>query len=338
MKKLFQFIFYLFLMSITVIVISLIPLLGQKKDAFHIFIKIVESVIKALPITSALSLLWALIFKSKKDIEFSPSKAAILSSVFIYIFLVIIFAGFLQEVLLPVLDNHTIYLPKLNFKKQIKKISNVNPIFTSTDQLLLKKLPHKENIVFMMGDVFVYIRKMYKGDIYYIEDARVIGYSKKGTVDFIINLKYGKIISGYIYPSLVNFIDYSGKGSKIFNIHPSKRIPFTYDPGGIYTFASDEDIKRVSLIDVFRYSDYVFSSKVNFTRLGNIIYNQMVYYIIVFFLLLVSSIAGGKYSMTRPLYRDYFEFFCAIIVSFVGIVILYDIFVSFARMIYEFLI
>lgn len=338
MKKLFQFIFYLLLMCFVIIVISLIPLLGQKKDVFYIFTKIVESVVEALPITSALSLFWALVFKSKKDIELSPSKAAILFSVFVYIFLVIILAGFLQEILLPALDNKTISLPKITLKKQSKEVMNVNPVFTQRDEVLLKKLPYKENIVFMMGDVFVFIRRMYKGDIYYIEDARLVGYSKKGGVDFIINLKYGKIVSGNIYPSSVSFIDYTGKGSKIFSISPSKRIPFTYEPAAIYAFASDEEIKRVSLIDVFRYSDYLFSSKVNFTRLGNIIYNQIVYYIIVFFLLLVSSIAGGKYAMTRPLYRDYFEFFCAIVVSFVGVVILYDIFVSFAKVIYEFLV
>jgi len=120
MKKLFQFIFYLLLMCFVIIVISLIPLLGQKKDVFYIFTKIVESVVEALPITSALSLFWALVFKSKKDIELSPSKAAILFSVFVYIFLVIILAGFLQEILLPALDNKTISLPKITLKKQSK--------------------------------------------------------------------------------------------------------------------------------------------------------------------------------------------------------------------------
>ncbi|MGC8765800.1 MAG: hypothetical protein ACP5QT_07975 [Brevinematia bacterium] len=339
MRKFLKFLFYFLLISLGLIIFFFLTNFRAEKDLFLLSIKIIENFIFTIPVVASLSLLWGLIIKTKKDSQTPVSPAAMTFSIFIYIFIILGTAFFFQELVLPKLYLRKTDFFKLDFiKDKKKKVEKLSTAFTAQDELSLRKLPYKENISFMMGDVFVSFKKLYKGNTYYVEDLILVGYSKKSSVDYIVSARYGKFVDGIIYPVSTTFVDFSGAAKKAFSVHPSKGIPITYDPEAIYIFASDEDIEKVSLIDVFRFSDFLFSSKIHYQKLGNIIYNQLVYYIITFFLLFLCSLLGTKYPVNRPIYKEYFEFISFLIVSVSCLIISYDIMVAFARMIYELLI
>ncbi len=338
MRKLFNFLSYFLLISIALISIFFAINFKNYKDLFQLSMKVIETFLVTIPVVSSLSILWGLVIKTPKDFQSSPSGAGIAFSIFLYIFIILGIAFFFQEIVLTKLSLRQTDFFRFDFAKSKKPQEKPSYAFTAQDQLAIRKLPYKENVSFMMGDLFVCIKRIYKGKIYYLEDLMLIGYSKKSLVDYIVSARYGKVIDNDIYPSGTTFIDFSGTGKKIFNVHPSKKIPLTYDPEAIYTFASGDEIEKISLIDVFRFSDFVFSSKIHYQKLGNYIFNKLVYYIITFFLIFISSILGTKYSVNRPIYKEYVEFASFVIVSAFCLIISYDILVAFARMIFELLI
>ncbi len=339
MKKFFRFLsFFIFFSTIIIIIISLTNI-GKEKDYFKIATIILENYLIFIPIVSSISLLWGLVIKTKKDFEHPVSTIGISFSVFIYIFFSLAFAFFVQEIVLPKLMVKKTDFIKLDFLNKDKKTTEkVSYTISNKELQALVKLPKKENIAFMMGEnIFIYFKKMYKGEYYYVEDMTIVGYSKKKDVNLIINAKYGKIVDENIYPLAATIVDFSKGTAKAHNMS-AKKIPISYNPEAIYLFASDEEIGRVSLVDVFKYSDFLFGSRIHYLRLGNMVFNQLVYYIIIFVLLIFSSIFGGKYAMIKPLQKEFVEFGCFLIVSVICTILAYDILVAFARMIYELII
>ncbi len=339
MKKFFRFLSFFLLFSIIIILIISFTNIGKEKDYFKIATIILENYLVFIPVVSSISLLWGLVIKTKKDFEHPVSSIGVSFSVFIYIFFTLAFAFFIQEIVLPKLLVKQTDFINLDFLNKNKKTNEKVSYSISEKELKsLAKLPKKENIAFMMGEnIFVYFKKMYKGDYYYIEDMTIVGYSKKKDVNLIISAKYGKIVDENIYPLSATIVDFSKNTAKEKNMS-AKKIPINYNPEAIYLFASDEEIGKVSLVDVFRFSDFLFASKIHYLRLGNIVFNQLVYYIIIFILLLFSSIFGGKYGMIKPLQKEFFEFGCFLVVSIICSILAYDIMVAFARMIYELII
>ncbi len=339
MKKFFRFLSFFLLFSIIIILIISFTNIGKEKDYFKIATIILENYLVFIPVISSISLLWGLVIKTKKDFEHPVSSIGVSFSVFLYIFFTLTFAFFIQEIVLPKLLVKQTDFINLDFLNKNKKTNEKVSYSISEKELKsLSKLPKKENIAFMMGEnIFVYFKKMYKGDYYYIEDMTIVGYSKKKEVNLIISAKYGKIVDENIYPLSATIVDFSKNTAKEKNMS-AKKIPINYNPEAIYLFASDEEIGKVSLVDVFRFSDFLFASKIHYLRLGNIVFNQLVYYIIIFILLLFSSIFGGKYGMIKPLQKEFFEFGCFLVVSIICSILAYDIMVAFARMIYELII
>jgi len=338
MRKIFKFLLYFLGISFPIIIIIILLNFKQEKDLFVLSMKVIENYLSYIPVVAAISLLWGLILKTK-DFQNSVTGVGLGFSIIMFIFIILGIEFFLQDIVLQKLSLRQTNFIKFDFlKKENTKKTVPNTTLTQKEINSFKKLPKKENIAFMMGDVFAYFKKIYKGEYYYLEDITFIGYSKKGSVDYIVSAQYAKIVDNYIYPIGTTFVDFSKTSRNVFEVHPSKKIYLTYDPEAIYLFASDEEIDKISLIDVFRFSDFLFSSKIHYLRLGNIIYNHLVYYIITFFLIFVSSIIGTKYPLNRPISKEYFEWGCFIIVSATAIIVSYDILVALARMLYELLI
>ncbi len=339
MKKFFRILLYFFAFSVIIISILFFLNFNKIKDGFVLATLIVKEFLVFFPIISSLSLLWGLVIKTKGDFEHPVTPIGVTFSVFIFIFFSLIFSFFLNEVVLPkLLVKKTDFIKFSSFSKENKEKTKVYTL-TNAELQKLSKLPKKENIAFMMGEnIFVFIKKMYKGeDYYYVEDFSIIGYSKKKEINLIVDAKYGKIVDENIYPVNATIVDYSKTLSKSMNLS-LKKIPINYNPEAIFLFASDEEVENVSLIDVFRYSDFLLGSKIYYLKLGNIVFNQLVYYIIIFVLLILASIFGGKYGMVKPLKNEFFEFGCFLVVSVVCTILCYDIMVAFARMIYELII
>ncbi|MCX7820794.1 MAG: hypothetical protein N2258_03870 [Brevinematales bacterium] len=339
MKKFFRFLSFFLFFSIVIIAILISINLTKQKDSFKLATLILENYLVFIPVISSISLLWGLVIKTKKDFEHPVSSIGVSFSVFIYIFFTLAFAFFIQEIIIPKLMVKKTDFIKLDFLNKDKKTpEKVSYTISNKELQSLTKLPKKENIAFMMGEnLFVYFKKMYKGEYYYVEDLTIVGYSKKKDVSLIISAKYAKIVDENIYPLAATLVDFS-KGTAKANNMTAKKIPVNYNPEAIYLFASDEEIDRVSLVDVFRFSDFLFASKIHYLRLGNMVFNQLIYYIIIFILLIFASIFGGKYGMIKPLQKEFFEFGCFLLVSVVCTILAYDIMVAFARMIYELII
>src|SRR5208283_4828735 len=144
---------------------------------------------------------------------------------------------------------------------------------------------------FSMGNSYVYFGKMFNGNgSYYIFNLRIVSYNPNMMLDNIISADRAKIYEDEILAVSPYYFTFSGNryagGRQLYGI---KKIPLLYSADGIYNLSSESTGKVASLADVFLNSEYVFSSKINFFHLGNIIFNKISYYIILAFMMILAS-------------------------------------------------
>lgn len=226
----------------------------------------------------------------------------------------------------------------LSAKIKIRDTSGSKFLISEFDNL--KYMSVKKDIAFSMGTSYVYFQKMYNGNgCYYIEGFRLIAYTPKKQIDYIVTAEKAKLIDTDLYAVSPLYYNYSGgKFSNTRKISGIKMIPIVYDADGIFALSSEASSKIASLFEIFRYNDYVYSSKINFFHLGNIVYNKIAYYIALIFLLIITASFGVAFRNLRQLYRDYLQAACFYVLSAAAVALVYDTLASIINMIYGLII
>lgn len=340
MRKFGRYITYLIILSLFVIAASFgIHALYEKKDTVWLLYSVALDFLYYIPIITSLSILWPLVIKSRKEAEAGVTPAATGFFIIVYIFGVMAGCIAFQEVAVPGLYEMAKYqstmkqagirLPKNTTDKTGKK-------FSVSEFYNLGALPSKGNIAFAMGNSYVYFQRMYKkGGSYYVTGFRMIGYNNSGkAIEKVTASSYAKIVDDEAI--LVNPVVQKFSGGKLVSSGRSgnKSVPLIYDATGIYNLSSDSSSKASSLIDIFRYNNYVYSSKINFFHVGNMVFNKIAYYISVILILILVSSFGSAFRSQRPLYRDYFQTICFYAVSFAGVAVVYDILIAIVNTVY----
>jgi hypothetical protein len=340
MKKFNTFVLWAILFSLIVIVFSgLYHVRIEKLSQIWLPYTIGIDLLFYLPLIAALSVLWPIVFRSKAEMQNPPSPATASFFMLLYIFVMIGAAILLQEVALPKFYENAV------FQKQLKDqgLSLKRPYQDKTAEKFsmaefdqVYRMPAKENIAFSMGNSYVHFEKMYNGGgSYYIKGAKIIAYNNKKQLDYIITAAYAKLLEGELYAVSPTYFEFrQGQLSQSKRIGGVKKIPIIYDSDGIYNLSSEGTSKMASLVDIFLYNTYVYSSKINFFHLGNIVFNKMAYYIVLAILLLIASSFGAGYKNKRPLNKEYLQAACFFVLSLFVMAFLYDSLIEAVNMIY----
>jgi hypothetical protein len=332
MKKLNSFIYYFICTTILILIISAVyHLRFEKIDRLWVLYTISLDVLFVLPLNAAISIMWPLIFRTKKDMQ--TGNAGLSFFIMVYIFVVLGSAVALQELGIPKLYDiatHQTQLRQMGLRS--RHIGDrTGAKFSMNEFNMVRYMPYKSNVAFAMGNGVVYFQRMYNGGgAYYIEGFRYIAYNKYNQLDYILTCGYAKLVGTELYA--VNPY-YNGK-----EVKGVRRVPIVYSADGIYALSSEATTKIASLIDVFQYNDYVFGSRINFFHLGNIVFNKLAYYIALAFILIIASSIGFAYRNQKPVNKEYFQAASFYALSFAVLAILYDTLVALTNMIYTMVI
>lgn len=340
MKKFGRYIVYLIVLSLFVITMSLIiHVLIEKKDMVWLFYSVALDFLYYIPIITSLSILWPLVVKSRKEAESGVTPAATGFFIIVYIFAVMAGCVAFQEIAVPGLyemakNQAGQKQGRFRFAKQTS--DRTGKKFSVSEFYNLGGLPSKSNIAFAMDKSFIYFQKMIKkGGSYYVTGFRMITYKEGGkAIDQVLACSYAKIVNDEAF--LVNPVVQKFSGGKMVSSGRVgiKSVPLIYEADGIYNLSSESSSKASSLIDIFRYNNYVYSSKINFFHVGNMVFNKIAYYISVILILILVSSFGSAFRSQRPLYRDYFQTICFYVISFAGVAVVYDILIAIVNTVY----
>jgi hypothetical protein len=324
MKKFGRYILYVILLSVFVLAVSAVNhALFEKLQLVWLFYQMAVDYLYYIPIIAGLSILWPLVIKGRSEIEASITPAATGFFIIVYIFAVIAGCVAFQEIAVPALYENAKFqtgLKAMNIRAGKPVGEKSGKYFNYSEFDKLGGLPYKNNIAFAMNDSFVYIKRMVKsGGNYYVFGFKMITYQKGGkAVKSAFSRDRAKIVNDEV----------------LFSNAKGDSVPLIYDANGIYNLSKDSSYKESSLIDIFRYNNYVTDSKINFYHVGNMVFNKIAYYITVILILIILSSFGSAFRSQRSLFRDYIQTVCFYVISFAGVALMYDILISIVNMVF----
>lgn len=338
MRKMSRYLLYLIVLTVFVTVMSgVIHFYFEKADGLWALYRIANDYLYYIPIITSLSILWPLVVKSRSEAQSPPAAQGFFTLV--YIFAVLAGSVVFQELAVPKLHG-------LAVDSAVVKAKNIRSLRTEPDKTgkkfsvqefyRLSSRPSRDNIAFAMGNSYLYFQKMTDGNgAFYVTGFRMISYTPQKKLDYVLASTYAKIVDQELLAVNPVYQQYSG-GKMTFSKRVSgvKSVPLIYDPAGIYALSSIGTSRSASLIDIFLYNNFVYSSKINFHQLGNSVFNKIAYYISVILILIIVSSFGSAFASRRALSRDYFQTVCFYAVSFGAVSFLYDILISVINMIY----
>lgn len=312
----------------------------EKLSQFWALPYVLQDYLALFPLIAALSLLWPMVFRSKNEMQNPESPVSVNFFVVIYFFLSLGVSFAIQELAIPKLYEYAGYqdvLKTAGVKKAPRIKDETGAKFTMAEFSKVRLMPRKENLAFGMGRSCVYFQKMYNGNgAYYVENFRFIAYTQKNQIEYILTADWAKIVSTELMVVNPRYFEYSGgrlvKSRKIDGI---KRIALSYEPEAIYALSSESTAKVASLIDLFLYTDYVYSSKINFYHLGNLVFNKIAYYISLTLILIIIASIATVFKNQRPIVlQEYPHAAAFILLSIAGTALIYDTLAAAATMIY----
>lgn len=305
-----------------------------------------SNVLSYLPVLAALSILWALVFKDKEEEQgFGQSGSQVKGSSLMMSFLLFtlfnfVFAFLISELALPKLYEYS-QIKSVLAEEELKSLPELtgaesDEIFVS-DFTKLKNYPHKDDVSFARGTVIFYFESFYKaGSDYYIKGLTVYGYTNS-VLDYIITADYARVEDDVILAKDAVFLDYlSGKFNKKTTYSgQTKEVPIVFDTSAVYSLSCVEEVRDISLIDVFWHNDFIYFSKVNHFRLGNLVYTKIAYYIILILMIMISVSVGQSSENLRVVTKEIFQTVSFYIASVIITCAAYDLLVEFANMLYS---
>lgn len=343
MKKIPRFILLFVILLVFCAVLGSIYLIKVTHvDQMWLPYHLLSTVATYLPLISALSILWSLVFKDKNEVA-KPKSGLMLSFLFYTIFTAAAGVG-LNEFALPAVYDHnqqTLRLEKLGVDKLPVLLDTSGTNFTASEMDKAKYYLYKDHIAFAMGTVMVSMGKLYNaGGTFYVDDLKIVAYTTNGNLDYVITSRYAKEADGKLVALNPIYYDYSG-GSLVSKkqITGRRAIPLLYNIHAIYDISSFSEMKDVNMISVMMYNDFVYHSKLNLFRLGNIVYNKVAYYVILIFLMIIASSLGWSMQSVRAITkRDVFQVISFYIVTFFLAFGAFDLLVKCANMIYALMV
>lgn len=340
MKQFFSYIFTTLVLLAATAAFSLIYHLRiEKLDGLWLIISVAQDLVIYLPPAAALSFLWGLVFRGKNESQ-PPSQAVTTFFAILYILVMISATFAFQEVLVPRLYDMASYRSMLERNKLDTKVTisdTTGAKFTMKEFANLKYMDSRENIAFYMGMNLVYFEKMYNGNgSYYVKGMRFIAFTTNGRLDYILTSENAKIADNNILSVSPVYYGYGRNGDivQVKRTDGIKKIPLEYDPDALFRLTTDYKVRTASLLDVFLYSDYIFGSRLDYYRIGNLVFNKLSYYIILILLLVLAVSFGSVYRNQRPVNKDFAQAAAFYLASFFLTVLAYDILVAFSNMIY----
>ena len=339
MKKIPRFLMFfivLFILALAATMFYLMKVAGTEKT--WLLYQTLVVVFRYLPVIAALSVLWALLYKSPNEIP-NTNSTFLLPFIFFTIFNLSL-AFLANEFFLPVLHDNIIQnrILKRQHMKVRPHLKDVNPGKLRISEFKsLKYFPYRKNIVFAMDRGFVHFERLYKADkVFYVKGFTLVAYDANHRLDFSVSAPYGKINGNKILTLGARFIQY--RNGKVYKIRQYKRqhsYPLLYSADGIYSLYPDASEAEISLWKVLRYRNFLLHSKISFYNYSIAIYNKISYYSIFLILLIFASALGQSLKNQRSTtIKDFIQLAASYLVSFVIIVLVYDTLIAATNMIF----
>ena len=338
MKKIPRFLMFfivLLTLAIAVTLFYLLKITGTGK--IWLIYQTLVIVFRFLPVIAALSVLWALLYKSPN--EFQSEKSFALPFIFFTIFNISL-AFLANEFLLPWLHD-SIVQNQILVRRHMKVRPHLKDIDPGKIRIAefksLKYFPYHKNVGFAMGRGFVRFGRLYKADrVFYVKGFTLIAYNSAHRIDFSVSAPYGKISGNQILTLGARFIEYkNGRVYKIRQYKKQHQYPLLYSADGIYSLDPNAPEEEISLWKVLRYRNYLLHSKISFYHYSAVIYNKIAYYSIFLILLIFASAMGQSLKNRRSTtIKDFIQLAASYIISFIIIVLVYDTLIAATNMIF----
>ncbi|NPV38907.1 hypothetical protein BREVNS_0773 [Brevinematales bacterium NS] len=338
MKKLNQFFLYLFLLIIVLGLAGFFYFLQFAKMAsLDALIASLRLVYTYLPILAGLALLWGLVFQGG-----GVSQSTAIGPVILYIFIIMGGAIALQEIAIPALTE----MKQQSLILQTKKAKGmpkftVNPTNVSASEFTsLSWFVSKENLAFAQKNTFLSFEKLYKGPqgVYYGINFKIVSFDDQGRLDYVFISPQVKAYETDLFALSARAYEYKNGNLVSQKGYTVKKLTLPYPAGAIYSLRAHGNLEDISLIDVLRYNDYVYGSRLNFYHVGILIFFKISYYTMLIVIIILCAGFGLTFQNQRLVGKDIVPALSFLLVSTAVTIMVYDILLAAVNMVYGLII
>jgi|GEM_PF-2112358 hypothetical protein len=336
MKKLNKSILYLILLMLTLAVVGFVyQIQFAKADTLTAMLACIKLVYTYLPILAGLALLWGLVFHGQ-------SQPASTGAVILYIFLILGGSILLQEIALPSLSEfHQAQQILITKKAKSFPKFTINPTNISSSEFAsLSWFVSKDNLAFAQQNTFLYFEKLFKapGNVYYGLNFKIVSFDAKNRLEYVFIAPQVKAYETDLFALSAKAYEYKNGnlvGQKSYTV---KKITLPYPVEAVYSLRAHGNLEDISLINVLRYNDYIYGSRINFYHMGILIFFKVSYYTMLIIIIVICAGFGLTFQNQRVIGKDIIPAISFLIVSTAAGIIVYDILLGAINMIYGLII
>ncbi|MFN4216114.1 MAG: hypothetical protein ACK4HQ_01740 [Brevinematales bacterium] len=338
MKKFSQFFLYLFLLILVLGISGFFYFLQFAKMPFlDTLIASLRLIYTYLPILSGLALLWGLVFQGG-----GISQSTAIGPVILFIFIIMGGAIALQEIAIPSLTE----IKQQSLILQAKKAKSIpkfkiNPTNINASEFnSLSWFVSKENLAFAQKNTFLSFEKLYKGPqgVYYGINFKIVSFDEQGRLDYVFISPQVKAYETDLFVFSARAYEYKNGNLVSQKGYTVKKLTLPYPVGAIYSLRAHGNLEDISLIDVLRYNDYVYGSRINFYHVGILIFFKISYYTMMIVIIILCAGFGLTFQNQRLVGKDIVPALSFLLVSTAVTIMVYDILLAAVNMIYGLII
>ncbi|MFN3660332.1 MAG: hypothetical protein ACK4TN_03735 [Brevinematales bacterium] len=338
MKKLSQFFLYLLLLILVLGISGFFYFLQfAKKPLLDTLIASLRLIYTYLPILAGLALLWGLVFQGG-----GISQNTAIGPVILFIFIIMGGAIALQEIAIPSLTE----IKQQSLILQTKKAKGmprftINPTNVSASEFAsLSWFVFKENLAFAQKNTFISFEKLYKGPqgVYYGINFKIVSFDEQGRLDYVFISPQVKAYETDLFALSARAYEYKNGNLVSQKGYTVKKLTLPYPVGAIYSLRAHGNLEDISLIDVLRYNDYVYGSRINFYHGGILIFFKISYYTMMIVIIILCAGFGLTFQNQRLVGKDIVPALSFLLVSTAVTIMVYDILLAAVNMIYGLII
>ncbi|MCX7883201.1 MAG: hypothetical protein N2314_08275 [Brevinematales bacterium] len=338
MKKLSQFFLYLFLLALVLGIAGMVYFLQMSKlppiDALIASLRLIYTY---LPILAGLALLWGLVFQGG-----GISQQSALGPVILYIFLIMGGGILLQEVTVPFLTEFKQQSLILQAKKaKAMPKFTINPTNVSASEFAsLSWFVSKDNLAFAQKNTFLSFEKLYKAPqgVYYGINFKIVSFDTQGRLDYVFISPQVKAYETDLFALSAKSYEYKNGNLVSQKSYSLKKLTLPYPVDAVYSLRAHGNLEDISLIDVLRYNDYLYGSRINFYHMGIVIFFKVSYYTMMIVIIVLCAGFGLTFQNQRLIGKDIIPALSFLLVSTAVTIMVYDILLAAVNMVYGLII
>lgn len=339
MKKLSQFFLYLFLLVLALGISGFLYYFHfGKLSSLDALLRAIRLVYTYLPILASLSLLWGLVFQNKGGL----TQANAIAPVILYILIIMGISITLQEIVVPSLTE----VKQQSLILQTKKAKGfpkftINPTNINASEFAnLSWFVSKDNLAFAQQNTFLYFEKLYKapGHIFYGNNFKIIAFDPQGRLEYIFIAPQVKAHETDLLALSARAYEYKNGNLISQKGYTVKKITLPYPIAAVYSLRAHGNLEDVSLMNVLRYNDYIYGSKINFYHIGILMFFKISYYTMTIIIIILCAGFGLAFQNQRLIGKDIIPALSFLIVSTAVVIMVYDILLGAVNMIYGLII